>query len=1332
MMKTIETHGIPVFDGEDYGSWKKRIMMYLKLKKCDMVITREKTREDSDEVWEENNLKAINYIYSAITNKQLEFVCDKESAYEIIKKFDEMYLKESTALQIVLRNKLEKLKLKDYSDSATFFSDFEKSVNELKAAGAKVEEKEKLNYMLRTLPESYSYVGDLVDTLKTEDQTVDYVKNKIKMLELKNKETDSTNSKSNAFVTKSKQNREWRDPKDQGCFTCGKFGHYKKDCTESSRNSWHEPRRGHVRGRSQQRGTWRGSGYNRRNNGGRGGRYNTHSGGQHWQRDQNEQEAAGGVFHTIVEVNSLNREVKDSKQIHWLLDSGCTDHIINNEKYFNECITLKEPINVKVGDGRILKATKIGKVNTLFPVYNKKVKVTLLNVFYVKEMKQNLISYSQVTERNKIVSTGNNSKIYDNLNRLIAIAWKEGKLYKMTSFIYDESEVNVTNSYNKFGNMSLKEKWHRILGHVNFNYLNILCKNQLLDGIPSEIDSEYMKCKVCIENKMRNLPFENNRSRAKEILEIVHTDLNGPHRNIGMNGEKYFLTFIDDYSKAAKVFTIKSKEEVYKCFVEYINEVENKTGKTIKKLRCDNGKEYLNNNIYQLVREKGIFMDKCPPYVHELNGTAERYNRSIMDIARCLLAEAKVHVRFWPEVVLTAAYLKNRTLANTIEKKTPYEILFGKKPNAKYLRMYGSRVFVRVSEQNRSSKWDRKADLGILLGYSEVGYRVLINNRIVIARHVDIVENNVRCIGFNECENSNDSITDTEDLEACSETDVEQELETDKIETELGIGKQQNKEQVQELKRSSREKKRPARYDENYVYNNCIYINYCSADSPNNFEEAMNCDESELWKQAMDKELKCLNKNKTWKLVNQPKNKKILDVKWVFTKKTESTFKARLVVRGFQQKEVVDDTYSPVARMQTLKILLSYCCQKGLIIEQMDVETAFLNGKISSEIYVKQPRGYEDGTNKVCKLEKALYGLRESPRTWYECFDEFVKKVGFKRSKYDYCLYVLASEDDIMYLIIFVDDLLICGKNKRKIDEIKKLLSNRFNMKDMGEIKHYLGINIDYDYERNVMTLDQKSYIESLAKKYQIENSKLYNTPMESNLKLEQANVVSNDVKYRNIIGALLYISSGTRPDISFSVNYLSRFQNCYNVTHYRYALRVLKYLYSTKDLKLTFKRNENTDILDSFVDADWAGDSIDRKSTSGYIVRLFGNVIFWKSKKQGSVTKSSTFAEYVALSEAVSEIKFMKDILEDFNEYMESPIKIFEDNSGALSIAKYGNFTKNSKFIEVHYHFVNENYMKGVIDIVKIDTEQNLADIFTKSLSKDKFERFRNMLNIK
>ena len=475
--------------------------------------------------------------------------------------------------------------------------------------------------------------------------------------------------------------------------------------------------------------------------------------------------------------------------------------------------------------------------------------------------------------------------------------------------------------------------------------------------------------------------------------------------------------------------------------------------------------------------------------------------------------------------------------------------------------------------------------------------------------------------------------------------------------------------------------------------------------------------------------MNCLKENKTWELVNMPDSKKCLDVKWVYTKKSENSYKARLVVRGFQQREFVDDIYSPVARMQTLKILLSYCCQENFIIEQMDVETAFLNGKINSEIYVNQAKGYEDGTDRVCKLDKALYGLKESPRAWYDCFDKFLRELNFDKCKHDYCLYRREDENDVIYIILFVDDLLICCKDKEKIRYIKGLLSSKFKMKDMGEVKNYLGINIDYNYTNGIMTLSQEKYIESLADKYNIRNSKLYNTPMEINLKLEPAQHVSDNVKYRNIIGALLYISSSTRPDVSYSVNYLSRFQNCYSETHFKYALRILKYLYLTKDLKLNYCKTMTSDIFDCFVDSDWAGDNLDRKSTTGYVIRLFGNIVQWKSRKQGSVTKSSTFAEYVALSEAVTEIKLLKDILGFFSVEITKPIKIYEDNSGVLNIARYGNYTKNSKYIEVHYHFVNEYYMEGMIDFVKVCSSENVADIFTKSLSKVKFIELRNML---
>ena len=238
--------------------------------------------------------------------------------------------------------------------------------------------------------------------------------------------------------------------------------------------------------------------------------------------------------------------------------------------------------------------------------------------------------------------------------------------------------------------MSQKERWHRVLSQINFRYLDTICKQQLLTGIPNELESEFMKCKTCIENKMHNLPFINNRTKAKDRLEIIHTDVCVPFKTTGFKGERYFVSFIDDYSKIAKVYCIKFKDEVFDCLVQFVNESENLTEKRVKILRCDNGKEYLNNRFYKFAKEKGNTMNNCPAYVHELNSTAERFNRTIMNMARCLLAEAKAHKCYWPEIIFAATYLKNRTLANTIKRKTPYVIFFNRKPNVEHLRLYGS------------------------------------------------------------------------------------------------------------------------------------------------------------------------------------------------------------------------------------------------------------------------------------------------------------------------------------------------------------------------------------------------------------------------------------------------------------------------------------------------------------------------------------------------------------------------------------------------------------------------------------------------------------------
>lgn len=573
------------------------------------------------------------------------------------------------------------------------------------------------------------------------------------------------------------------------------------------------------------------------------------------------------VFNSEEKRYSVNSE--NPNEINWLLDSGCSDHIINDCKFFDEYVNLKEPLDVKLPNGKTVKATKVGNVKTYFKAYHYENEINIKNAYYVKDINQNLLSFSKITKTSyTIIAKNDNPKIYNENRKLLAAADKVGNLYRMKSFVTKNDKTKV---YTNVTMLTDKAKWHRALGHVNFQYLNRLVKNKLLDGLPDKIENTEMKCANCIESKMSNEPFENDRTKTTEFLELIHTDLNGPHNTTGYGGEKYFVTFIDDYSKCARIYCIKSKAETASCFIDYVNLVENQFNKKVKKLHCDNGKEYMNKEIFNFIKYKGIQMLPCPPCVHALNGVAERYNRSAMDIGRCLMGEAKINRKFWPEVMSTVAYLKNRTIANTAENKSPYEIFFGKKPNVKNLKIYGSRVFVRVPEVLRKSKWDKKAELGVLVGYTNNGYRVLLNNRVINARHVTVVEENTQLICLEKTEAQKDKEYESELEEREGEVNNEYENNTNIDDENENVNEPQNL----SVQRKSNRKKSPVNRYGNPV-THFIYVNYMNVNVPNTFEDALNCNESQEWQKAMNSEIESLKKNDTWQIVEKPKDKKII------------------------------------------------------------------------------------------------------------------------------------------------------------------------------------------------------------------------------------------------------------------------------------------------------------------------------------------------------------------------------------------------------------------------------------------------------------------------
>ena len=493
------------------------------------------------------------------------------------------------------------------------------------------------------------------------------------------------------------------------------------------------------------------------------------------------------------------------------------------------------------------------------------------------------------------------------------------------------------------------ELWHQRLGHLGKENVQKLSRMNLVEGMDRNLEGKVKyECKGCLQGKKIRLPFGASSRRAMEKLHLVHTNVEGPFNIATYAGNSYFITFTDDCTRKVWVYLMKHKSQAINMFEKFKSLVEKETGMSIKCLRSDNGGEYTSITMKKKLESEGIRHELTVPYTPQQNGVAERLNRTLLESARAMIYEANMSKLCWGEAVLTAAYLKNRWPNASLEEMTPEEAWSGGKPDISHLRIFGSSCSVHIPDMKRT-KLDAKSWEGYLVGYSETSKAYKVWNpksrNVVVARDV-IINEEKQAIQEEELPKPllpSKGIITIEDLEGDEGARKEEGYSDEEESREEATPKA--------IRRSERTVKPVERYQAHLTSGSIGRCLLSTMVEPASLEEALSGEQREQWLDAVQEELKSLEEHQTWKVCNLPEGRKAIGCKWVFRIKekqdgTVEKFKARLVAKGYLQKEGVDyqETFSPVVSHESLRLLFSYANNEGMLIHQMDVKSAFLNG----------------------------------------------------------------------------------------------------------------------------------------------------------------------------------------------------------------------------------------------------------------------------------------------------------------------------------------------------------------------------------------------------
>lgn len=1268
---------------ENYHTWQRSMLAFLRTKKLAKCIAEEPDTEED----EEKNAETMGWFVLAIEDHVANHFEDSSSPLEVWKLLKKSFSESGLDREVSALLDLTGIKFADCPSMDDYIGRTLDAWKRCKDADVKIEDRVVALLLLGKLgPEFQPLVMGLsasgakitVESVKASLLSVVPSAVKVESAFLSGGSSSAHHgTRKKPFVSAKTKPR---------CFGCNQLGHFRRKCPVAG-NDAGPPRRG---------------------------------------------ESSGNGSPSAKFANAFSAFMEMETGDDWYIDSGASRHMTPRRDILVDYRKPPKP-NVSIANSANLKVTGCG---TAFLNVDG-VEIVVQNVLCVPELAVNLFSVSQITKsNNSIVFNSSGCSVFNAQNKLLMKAVERDGVYK----------VEASKIHCRLAVSSDLVDWHRRLGHLGFSGMQKLKTS--CDGLNYSGSKESLRgCVSCAEGKLARKAFAGAKTEINTtgLLELLHMDVCGPMETKSLGGAKYFLTIIDDFSRKVFVSFLTEKSAVVDVFRTFKAMVENECNRKIKRLRSDNGTEFVNSSMAKICSESGIVHETTVPYTPEHNGVAERMNRTIVEKAKCMLSDAELGKQFWGEAVHHAVWLVNRAVNRSVGK-TPLEIWSGQRPNLAKLEMFGNRTMAHVPK-NLRKKWDKKAVETIFVGYADTQSGVRCydpsKRKVIVCR--DVVFLDPKPAKVNEqfaVESSEDDADDSQPRsdDAAADITVQQRpvggeapeaLEEKKAAAgtmRVGADDDVFDDALSDLK--SDEEKPPTvdmlRRSERVRQREKKPVTYLATDrevndpiTPNDAMSSHNADE---WKKAMQSELMSLDENRTWELVELPPGRSAIKTKWVFKTKrgddgSVQRYKARLVAKGCSQTYGVDytETYSPVVRYTSLRLLIAIAAQRRLNIDQMDAITAYLQGDLDEEIYTQQPDEFDDGSGRVCRLKKAMYGLKQSGRQWNKCLDDALQSFGLIKSKIDMCVYYTKHVD--LIIAIYVDDLLIFWRDEDVRDNLKRRLEKRFKMKDLGRAKTCVGLSIHF--EDDGISIGQPQYAKEILARFEMSNCKPVSTPVDISQKLTAA-IPDNellDVPYLEAVGSLLYLVQGTRPDLAFSVSYVSRFNLRHGAAHWTAVKRIFRYLRGTIDLRI--KYTNDIDQIHGFVDADWAADVDERRSCSGWVFKLAGGAVSWLSKRQKTVALSTTEAEYMAMSSAAQEIEWLRQFLRQFCAV--DGVTLHGDNQGAMDISRVEAFRQNTKHISIRHHFIREKVANGTIILKYVPTENNISDCLTKGVGSKK-----------